>query len=179
MFKNVYLGLGSNLGNKMSNITNACKKLKECGIKITNASSLYQSSAVTVCKKDPSKGTTDNNDPDFFNAVIEVSCGQNPNQLLKIIHNIESELGRVRGEKWIARTIDIDILIFDDKIVNDAHLKIPHPEIKNRPFVYIPLIEISEINGRSQILQREESAQEAGNNNLKIILKKSELMKII
>jgi 2-amino-4-hydroxy-6-hydroxymethyldihydropteridine diphosphokinase len=126
-----FLLLGSNLGNAELHLKEARKAIELLG-PIIEASSLYSSQAW---------GKTDQ--PDFLNQVIEISTGCSPQRLLREILAIESELGRVRQEKWGARIIDIDILFYNSEIINEPDLKIPHPEIANRKFTLIPLSEIA------------------------------------
>ena len=127
-----FLLLGSNLGNAKSHLDNARKALQHAVGPIVESSSIYATEAWG--KKDQ---------PDFLNQVIEITNNTNPQELLALVLKIESDLGRVRHEKWGARTIDIDILFIDDQIIQEDNLKVPHPEITNRKFTLIPLSEIA------------------------------------
>jgi 2-amino-4-hydroxy-6-hydroxymethyldihydropteridine diphosphokinase len=126
-----FLLLGSNLGNREKTISEAIKMLGEAGT-INSISSLYRTGAWG--KKDQ---------PDFLNQVIILEIGFSCEDLLKKILEIEIKLGRVRGHKWAERTIDIDILYFNQEIIVTEHLKIPHPQIQFRRFTLIPLTEIA------------------------------------
>jgi 2-amino-4-hydroxy-6-hydroxymethyldihydropteridine diphosphokinase len=128
----IYLSLGTNLGDREQNLFRACELLTFKSIIIKIASSVYQTAAW---------GKTDQ--PDFLNQVIEVDTALNPYFLLKKINDIESDMGRVRFEKWGERLIDIDILYYNDEIISDEFLTLPHPEIQNRKFILEPLIEIA------------------------------------
>ncbi len=128
----VFLLLGSNLDNREQNIGNACDKLTHHGYAIIKKSSVYITEAW---------GNRDQ--PAFLNQVIQITCGDSAEQLLKNIQNIEQELGRLREQKWGPRLIDIDILYFERQIIHTEALTIPHPEIQNRRFTLVPLAEIA------------------------------------
>jgi len=129
----VFLGLGSNLGYRIGNINEALRRLDEIpGIKIERASSLYETEPVGLRKQ-----------PDFINAVAEVSTSLSPAELLHAVMQVEKDMGRVRTVHWGPRTIDIDILIYDDVSVNTPELVIPHPRMQERAFVLVPLYEIA------------------------------------
>jgi 2-amino-4-hydroxy-6-hydroxymethyldihydropteridine diphosphokinase len=127
-----YLLLGSNLGNRMKYIASAISEIEAKLGSIGRRSSLYQTA---------SWGKHDQ--PDFLNQVIELKTSLEPKDLLSGILGIESDLGRKRIEKWGSRTIDIDILIYDDQIVNEPELIIPHPYLAFRRFCLMPLCEIA------------------------------------
>ena len=129
---NCYLGLGSNLGDKHEYITkaiNSISRLKNIEIKRT-------SSMITT----KPYGKTDQ--PDFMNCVIELDTVLLPDELLKKCLYIENQLGRIRNEKWGPRTIDIDLLFYEDKIINTELLILPHPELHKREFVLTSLNEL-------------------------------------
>ena len=84
------------------------------------------------------------NQPDFINAVIKISSDYSPQDLLKEILNIENDAGRVRDQKNGPRTLDLDILLFNDLIINEENLIIPHPRMHERLFVLLPLKDINE-----------------------------------
>ncbi len=130
--KGKYLLLGSNLGNKAENLSLAVKLIKERIGRVKNASSLYQSSSWGI-----------NGQPDYCNQVVQVDSMLNPALLLELILEIEVSMGRVRKKKWDNRIIDIDILFYDDLVVNESSLKIPHPEFPNRRFALVPMAEIA------------------------------------
>jgi len=127
-----YLGIGSNLGDKLEFITkaiNSISKLKN--VEITKTSSMIATKPY---------GKTDQ--PDFLNCVIELDTDLLPEELLKKCLDIENQLGRIRDEKWGPRTIDIDLLFYEDKIINNELLVLPHPELHKRSFVLTSLKEL-------------------------------------
>ena len=139
-----YVGLGSNLNNRLNNLETAVKKLVQKGFTVLKTSSVYETPALL-----PPKAKADWNRP-FLNAVVKISVpnisGSNvgPQELLATLKTIEKEMGRPSArEKWSPRVIDLDILLLDDKLVNTVTLTVPHPEIVNRNFVLTPLKEIS------------------------------------
>ncbi|MCL5774518.1 MAG: 2-amino-4-hydroxy-6-hydroxymethyldihydropteridine diphosphokinase [Firmicutes bacterium] len=126
----VYLGLGSNLGNPGKNLIKAVKKLEE-SVKIFKVSSLYKTEPVGVKEQ-----------PWFLNCVIMGETGLKPDELFLKIKDIEREIGRTDTRRWGPRVIDIDILFYDKITYDRNNLKIPHPSLRERAFVLIPLIEI-------------------------------------
>ncbi len=127
-----YIGIGSNLGNRQENCLRAIELLQKKGIIVTKRSSLYKTEPWGV--KDQ---------PRFINMAVEIDTSLEPKELLKILKNIEKELGREKSSKWGPRIIDLDILLFDDIILNEDNLKIPHPLMQERDFVLRPLCEIA------------------------------------
>jgi 2-amino-4-hydroxy-6-hydroxymethyldihydropteridine diphosphokinase len=127
----VYLLLGSNLGDRLDTLVKAQKYLSEHG-EILSISSVYET-----------KPWGKSNQPNFLNQVLLIETNMSAEELLKKILGIEILLGRVREQKWAERTIDIDILYFNNEIIVTESLKIPHPEIHNRKFTLVPLNEIS------------------------------------
>ena len=127
-----YLLIGGNLGNRKENLSKAIELINEqCGI-VTNASSLYETAAW---------GITDQ--PSFLNQALEISTQLNARQLMRKVLRVEKIMGRVRKEKLGPRSIDIDILFYENEVHDIRFLKIPHPELQNRRFVLVPLAEIS------------------------------------
>ena len=125
------LHLGSNLGNRIKNISLAKLFIERQIAKISHSSSLYETEAW---------GVTDQKN--FINTAVIIETDLDPESVLDKIHQIERLLGRVRYERWSERTIDIDIIFYNDQIIEKANLKIPHAELTNRNFVLIPLDEI-------------------------------------
>ena len=131
--KKVFLGIGTNLGNKESNLEQAVARIKEYIGPVLKSSAIYETEPWGFQAKD-----------EFLNMVVKVETNLTPSGLLGRILMIESLLGRVRGEKqYSSRLIDIDILLFEDMIVNKESLKIPHPLLHERKFVLVPLCEIA------------------------------------
>ena len=128
----VYIGVGSNLGNRQENCLHAIELLQKKGIIVTKRSSLYETEPWGL--KDQ---------PRFINMAIEIETGLNPEELLKILKDIEREVGREESFKWGPRIIDLDILLFDNIILKTDNLEIPHPLMHERDFVLRPLCEIA------------------------------------
>ncbi|MGD0711026.1 MAG: 2-amino-4-hydroxy-6-hydroxymethyldihydropteridine diphosphokinase [Bacteroidales bacterium] len=127
-----YLLLGTNLGNKEENLRNAVKLLKKLG-KVKKHSAIYET--------EPWGFTDERN---FFNMAVSLETQLNPFELLTEILKIEISIGRTRQVKqWVAREIDIDIIFYDNEIINEEELIIPHPHLKNRKFALVPLNEIA------------------------------------
>jgi len=131
----VYIALGSNLNNPKQQIESAYQQINQhADIKILNTSSLYQSEALTLDNEQQ---------PDYINSVIQVATSLSPENLLIALHEIENSQGRVRAQKWGARTLDLDILLYDNLELTTDNLIIPHPEMQDRNFVLVPLSEIN------------------------------------
>jgi 2-amino-4-hydroxy-6-hydroxymethyldihydropteridine diphosphokinase len=128
----VFLLLGSNLGDRHQVLADALRLITEqAGVPVT-VSAIYETEPW---------GVTDQ--PSFLNQVIHISTSLLPEELLRILLNIEHDLGRIRYERWGARVIDIDILYFGDTILDSARLTLPHPRLQDRRFVLAPLAEIA------------------------------------
>ncbi len=128
-----YLILGGNKGDKINNLYQAMLLIEEKVGTIISKSKLYETAAW---------GNT--NQPDFLNQVVFIETALNPPDLLKTTIKIEESLGRVRGaEKWLERTMDIDILFYNNEVIDTPDLKIPHPYIQERMFVLMPLMDIA------------------------------------
>ncbi len=125
-----YLGLGSNLGNRKEYILKALSELSLI-VKIIKNSEIIET-----------KPYGNVNQPDFLNCVTKIETELKPVKLLKICTEIENKLGRKRSEKWAARTIDIDILFYGNKIFQSDELTIPHSGIQKRRFILKSLNEI-------------------------------------
>lgn len=133
--KTVFIGLGSNLGDRNKNMQTALLKMKNSGLTVLRTSSIYETEPVGL-----------KNQPVFLNMVIMAQTRHFPQTLFAILNKIERDLGRVRGKNeihWGPRTIDIDILFYGDKIIQKKNLIIPHPHIAERGFVLVPMAEIS------------------------------------
>lgn len=125
-----YLSLGSNLGDRESLLKKALSEIKKIA-KITKKSKIYETSPVGY-----------KHQGNFLNMVIKIETNLSPQVLLEKLQKIEKELGRERKIKNGPRTIDIDILTFEDTIVDEPNLKIPHPGMYQRKFVLVPLLEL-------------------------------------
>ncbi|HXL56811.1 MAG TPA: 2-amino-4-hydroxy-6-hydroxymethyldihydropteridine diphosphokinase [Chitinophagaceae bacterium] len=127
-----YLLTGGNLGNRLNNLDDAAKLIEQyCG-KIVQQSSIYKTAAW---------GFKDQ--PDFYNQVLAITTNLSPEQLMQKLLAIEEKMGRKREVKMGPRIIDIDILLFNDEIIHQSHLSIPHPRLHERRFALTPLAEIA------------------------------------
>lgn len=128
-----YLGLGSNIGNRELQLNEAIKILHAYqGIQVTQVSHIYETEPV---------GYT--NQPKFLNLCIEIETELNPQSLLKCCLATEQQLHRKREIRWGPRNLDVDILLFGDQIIEQDNLSVPHPRMKERSFVLIPLNDIA------------------------------------
>ena len=127
----IILALGTNIVPREQYLKDALAKIEENDLKIVFKSSVYETPAWG--------GVADQN---FLNMCIEVETSLGAYELLDTIQKIELELGRVRKEHWGNRTIDIDIITFDDLVFNDDRLIVPHKYIHDRNFVLVPLVEM-------------------------------------
>jgi len=129
-FPNIFLSLGSNIGDKKLNIKNALSVLSEY-VNIKKVSSLYESDPLLFENQD-----------NFYNLVIEIEFEKSAVDLLNIIKNIEIKLGRQKTFRYGPRIIDIDILFFNNQIIQEENLTVPHYDWHNRKFVVKPLSEL-------------------------------------
>jgi len=127
----VYLALGSNLGNRSENLRSAIKNLRP-EVKVIKCSQVYET---------PPWGYEDQ--PRFLNQVIEVETNLDPNELLEYVKEIEGKIGREKAFRYGPRSIDIDILFYDDIVIDSPPLVIPHARISERAFVLIPLADLA------------------------------------
>ena len=128
----VYLLLGSNLGDRLKQVGNAADFIEKSVGTIVRKSACYETA---------SWGNTDQ--PDFINQVLLIRTGLTAREVLEKALAIEVSLGRVRHEKWGSRLIDIDILFYGDQVIREPDLVVPHPHLHERAFVLIPLGEIA------------------------------------
>lgn len=129
----VFLGLGSNIGERQLLLNRAAAELKRLDrTKVIWSSSVYE--AEPFGKKDQ---------PKFLNAVVELETNLAPLELLEQVKGIERRIGRTPTEKWGPREIDLDILLYDGVVHNDENVTVPHPELGKRKFVLVPFREIA------------------------------------
>ncbi len=128
----VYLLLGSNEGDRQGWLLKARTSVTECIGTIQRLSSVYETAPW---------GLSDQ--PAFLNQVLEISTDMTPDQLLQVVNKIEHQLGRQRTVAWGQRTLDLDILFYNEEIIDTPTLKIPHPQIHNRRFTLVPLTELT------------------------------------
>ncbi|PLV58664.1 2-amino-4-hydroxy-6-hydroxymethyldihydropteridine pyrophosphokinase [Thermotoga sp. KOL6] len=128
----VVIALGSNLGNRKANIETAIEKMKEKGLSIEKISTIVETEPYGYV-----------NQPKFLNAVCLANTSLSPRGLLETLLSIEKEMGRKRTRKWGPRIIDLDIIFYNELVVREKDLVIPHPDAHNRFFVLEPLCEIA------------------------------------
>lgn len=126
------IALGSNLGDSLNTLESALVQLEQStGIEVRARSSIYQTKAVGPPQ------------PDYLNVCAILSVTLSPHELMTTLLAVEATFGRVRRERWGARTLDLDLLLFDDLILDTPTLQIPHPRMAGRAFVLVPLAEIA------------------------------------
>ncbi|KEJ00232.1 2-amino-4-hydroxy-6-hydroxymethyldihydropteridine pyrophosphokinase [Clostridium botulinum A2B7 92] len=128
-----YVAFGSNMGEKENYIKRALEKIEERKMKIIKVSSIYETEPYGVLDQDS-----------FLNGVVKIETNLTPEDLIEELLNIEKQLDRVRERRWGPRTIDLDIIFYDDLIINEKDLVIPHKDMENREFVLKPLCDIDE-----------------------------------
>ncbi|MDP2923304.1 MAG: 2-amino-4-hydroxy-6-hydroxymethyldihydropteridine diphosphokinase [Candidatus Omnitrophota bacterium] len=129
---NVFIGIGSNLGERLDNINNAIVCLK-------NTPSISIEKISSIIETEPVGGPAQ---PKYLNAVIKIKTDLSARKLLGILQEIEQKFGRIRTVKNGSRTIDLDILLYGDEIIDEPDLQIPHPRMLEREFVMKPLLEM-------------------------------------
>jgi 2-amino-4-hydroxy-6-hydroxymethyldihydropteridine diphosphokinase len=128
----VFLGLGSNLGDRRGNLLEALRLLDAMeDVRVLEVSSVYEAEPWGVLEQ-----------PDFLNLVAELATTRTPRGMLAACAEVEEKLGRIRGQRWGPRVIDVDILLYDDIKLEDEDLIIPHPHMLERDFVMVPLLEL-------------------------------------
>lgn len=133
--KDCYLGLGSNLREPAQQIRRAIQLLRQA-TDVQECSSLYQSDAMVR--------QAEETQPDYINAVVHIKTDLKPHRLLALTQELERRLGRIQSaRRWQPRIIDIDLLWLEDTVMNSSSLTLPHSGLLERPFVLIPLAEIS------------------------------------
>ena len=129
----VFLGVGANLGDRLATLQRAVDLLADRGVRTVACSRVWATA--------PLGGPPDQ--PEFLNVVIEVDPGaKEPAEVLADANAVEAELGRVRDVRWGPRTIDIDVVLWDDLRSDDPSLTIPHPRMRERAFVVLPLLDL-------------------------------------
>lgn len=128
----VFVGLGANLGDAKATLDQALQDIAALpDVSLVAQSSLYRSAPV------------DAQGPDFFNAVAELRTGLEPMALLRALQDIEQKHGRERPYRNAPRTLDLDLLLFGERLINEADLAVPHPRLHQRAFVLLPLLELA------------------------------------
>jgi len=131
---NVFLGLGSNIDDRVKHLNTATSLIGSCaGIKIIQSSLIYETEPWGI-----------RNQNSFLNQVLEINSSLSPEDLLTFVKEVEIKTGRTERARWHEREIDIDVLFYDNKIISSGIFNLPHKEIQNRKFVLIPMCEIAE-----------------------------------
>ncbi len=128
----VYIGIGSNMGDRRANCLHAVKLMNESGIVVTKESSLYETEPWGMKEQ-----------PMFINMAVIAETDLSPESALGALKCIEKKMGRQEAARWGPRCIDLDILFYDDRIITEKDLRIPHPLLQQREFVLVPLSEIA------------------------------------
>lgn len=137
----VYLSIGTNIGERYENLQYAIRLLKDTeGVEVERISSVYETAAV---------GFTDQ--ADFLNIAVHVKTIHSSSEVLKICQSIESALGRVREFRWGPRIIDLDILLYNHENIETESIIVPHPRMYERAFVLVPLIDITPTPENNQL----------------------------
>lgn len=130
---NVFLSIGTNMGNREHNLKLAVQSLQNIeNVSVKTVSSIYETAPVGYV-----------NQPNFLNIAVFVQTPHSPFEMLDICQSIENELGRIRQIRWGPRVIDLDILLFNHENIEAENLIVPHPRMYERAFVLVPLIEIA------------------------------------
>lgn len=127
-----YVALGTNLGNRQENLELALQLLEAKGVRVVQVSSFIETEPY---------GVTDQ--PNFLNGACEVETELAPLELLRLLLRLELEMGRVRLRRWGERIIDLDLLLYEDVVMNTTELTLPHADMANRTFVLEPMCELA------------------------------------
>ncbi|MDA8214332.1 MAG: 2-amino-4-hydroxy-6-hydroxymethyldihydropteridine diphosphokinase [Nitrospiraceae bacterium] len=128
----VHIGIGSNIGDRQAHCKDAIERLKRKGIVVNKLSPMYETEPWGLKEQ-----------PKFINMAIEAETSLSPEELLNTLKCVEKEMGREESVRWGPRIIDLDILFYNDIVINMEHLQIPHPLLHKREFVLLPLFEIA------------------------------------
>ena len=146
---NVYLSIGTNMGEREHNLKLAVKILQDkINVKVKVVSSIYETAPV---------GYVDQ--PSFLNIAVLIETPNSALETLKICQSIENELGRIRDIRWGPRIIDLDILLFNNENIEVENLIVPHPRMFERAFVLVPLVEITSETSSEQFQKAKKSIQ--------------------
>ena len=154
-----HLLLGANLGDRAATLAKAKSLIAKKIGNVVKASSLYETQPW---------GKTDQ--PEFLNQALEVATELPPLAVLKAMLEIEQQLGRTRQQKWDARTIDIDMLFYDAKVLNTKELTLPHPHLHERNFALVPMLEIAANKQHPVFKKTVEELYEASTDSLDVAL---------
>jgi 2-amino-4-hydroxy-6-hydroxymethyldihydropteridine diphosphokinase len=127
-----YLGIGSNLGDRLEHLQGAVDGLARAeGVTVAAVSPVYETEPVGGPEQ-----------PDYLNAVVAIDTDLSPRALLELAQELEAAAARVREVRWGPRTLDVDVLLVGDEVVDDADLQVPHPRMRERAFVMAPLADL-------------------------------------
>ncbi len=132
-----FLGLGSNLGDRRATLIDAVGSIYE----LVAVSPLYETEPVGGVEQDS-----------FYNIVVELETKRTPLELLALCHELEQAQGRVRDVRWGPRTLDVDVLLYSDQVVDEPNLGVPHPRMTERNFVMVPLFDLAPELAESPLL---------------------------
>jgi 2-amino-4-hydroxy-6-hydroxymethyldihydropteridine diphosphokinase len=128
-----YLGLGSNIGDRRANLCAAVARLEQHGVIVVASSSVYDTEPVGLVL----------DQPEFLNACVAIDTALPPAELLDLCKQVEREVGRAAGGvRHGPRVIDVDVLLLGDSVFRSERLTLPHPEVRSRRFVLVPLLEL-------------------------------------
>lgn len=131
-----FVGLGSNLGDRLGQLRRAVAALSDApGVRVVAESSVRETEALVLPGSPPQ--------PAYLNAVVQVETTLAAPELLALLHRIEADAGRVRTERWAARTLDLDLLLYGDERIDLPGLTVPHPRLTERRFVLEPLADLA------------------------------------
>ena len=132
-FNTAYIGIGSNMGEPLNNCRKAVDIIDHIdGCRVAEISRFYRTEPV---------GATSQNW--YVNGAIQIETTLGPHELLRSLLSIESRMGRVRRQKWEARVIDLDILLYENEVIEEGDLKVPHPLMHQRRFVLMPMVDLN------------------------------------
>ena len=158
----VYIGIGSNLDDPLNQVKTALEELKRhAKFKLLACSSIYKSKALITSKN--------TRQPDYINAVVKLETNSNPNELLSLLQEIEKQHNKVQQYHWGPRTLDLDILLFDDLSIASPTLTIPHSEIAKRDFVLFPLFDIDPLLDIPELGKLKPLVEKHSKENLQLI----------
>jgi 2-amino-4-hydroxy-6-hydroxymethyldihydropteridine diphosphokinase len=133
MAERIFVGLGSNVGDRLGNLEHARVRLAQAAqVRLVASASIYETEPVGPVKQGW-----------FLNTVVELATRLSPRALLQLCQQIEADLGRVKRERWGPREIDLDLLLYGERVIDEPDLKLPHPELARRRFVLEPLAELA------------------------------------
>lgn len=128
-----FLGLGSNVGDRLELLQQAVDRMDDDPrTRVDAVSSVYETEPVGGPEQGP-----------YLNIALRIATTRSPKSLLELCHDVEASLGRVRRERWGPRTVDVDILLYDHRVVRRRNLEIPHPRLADRAFALVPLMEVA------------------------------------